>query len=52
MIRHKMEKIQNWWHKIGIYNFCKVSLSCFDDKRYELGDGINSLAFHKDIRGQ
>ena len=28
-------------------------MSCFDDKIYILGDGINSLAyFHKDIRGQ
>ena len=28
----------------------KVSLSFFDDKRYVLDDGINTLAyFHKDI---
>ena len=27
----------------------KISLSCFDDKRYVLDDGVNTLAyFHKD----
>ena len=32
---------------------CKISLSCFDDKRYILGDGINSLAyFRKDMKSQ
>ena len=31
----------------------KISLSCFDDIRYILVDGINSLAyFHKDVRSQ
>ena len=31
---------------------CKISFSSFDDKRYILDDGINSLAYlHKDIRG-
>ena len=29
----------------------KISLFCFDDKRYLLDDGVNSLAyFHKDIK--
>ena len=28
----------------------KISLSCFDDKRFVLKDGIHTLAyFHKDI---
>ena len=28
----------------------KISLSCFDEKRYVLDDGINTLAyFHKSI---
>ena len=53
IIRHKMKRIQSKLHKIGTFDACKISLSCFDDKRYVLGDGINSLAcFHKDIRGQ
>ena len=41
-----MKRIQSKLHKIGT---CKISLSCFDDKRYILDDGINSWAyFHKD----
>ena len=29
---------------------CKISLSCCDDKRYTLEDGIESLTYgHKDI---
>ena len=27
------------------YDVCKIPLSCFDDKRYLLDDGINSLAY-------
>ena len=51
MIRHKMKRIQSKWHRIGTYYVCKISLSCFDDKRYILDDGVNSLAyFHKDIK--
>ena len=57
-IRHKefvdmkknMKRIQSKLHKIGTYDVCKISLSCFDDKRYKLGNDINSLAyFHKDM---
>ena len=40
-----MKRIQSKLHKVGTYNLCKVSISCFDDKRYVLGDGINSLAY-------
>ena len=33
-----------------VLDISKISLSCFDDKRYVLDDGINTLAyFHKDI---
>ena len=53
MMRHKMKRIQSKLHRIGTYDIYKISLSCFDDKRYILGDGINSLAFfHKAIRSQ
>ena len=46
-----MKRIQSKLHKIGTYDVCKISLSCFADKRYVLDDGVNSLAyFHKDIR--
>ena len=51
IVRHNMKRIQAKKHKSGTYDICKISLSCFDDKRYLLDDGINSLAyFHKDIR--
>ena len=40
-------------HRFAPCDVCKISLSCFDNKRYILDDGINSLAyFHKEIRGQ
>ena len=38
---------------IGTYDVCKISFSCFDDKRYILDNSINSLAyFHKDVESQ
>ena len=49
IIRHKMKRIQAKKHKIGTYEIGKISLSCFDDKRYVSDDGIHTLAsFHKD----
>ena len=43
-----MNKIQSKKHKIDTYDIKKISLSCFDDKRYILNDGITTLAyFHK-----
>ena len=52
-MRHKMKIIQSKLHRIGTYDVCKNSLSCFDDKRYILGNGVNSLAyFHKDKKSQ
>ena len=36
-------------HKIGTYEIDKISLSCFDDKRHVLDNGIHTLTyFHKD----
>ena len=50
VVRHSMKRIQSKLHNIGTYDVSKISLSCFDDKRYALDDGINTLAyFHKDI---
>ena len=44
-----MKRIQSKKHKLGTYEIDKISLSCFDDKRYALDDGIHTLAyFHKD----
>ena len=51
MIRHKIKRIQSKLHRIGTYDVYQILLSCFDDKRYILDDGVNSLAyFHKDIK--
>ena len=53
MIRHKMKRIQSKLHRIGTYDVCKISLSCFDNKKYILDDGINSFAyFYKYTRNQ
>ena len=50
VVRHKMKRIQSVFNRIGTYDISKISLSCFDDKRHVLDDGINTLAyFHKDI---
>ena len=44
-----MKRIQAKKHKIGTYEIDKISLSCFDDKRFALDDGVHTLAyFHKD----
>ena len=46
-----MKRIQSKLHRTGTYYVCKIVLSCFDDKRYALDDGVNILAyFHKDIK--
>ena len=51
VIKHNMKRIQGKLHRIGTYDVCKISLSCFDDKRYLLDDGVNSLAyFHKNMK--
>ena len=43
-----MKRIQSKKHKLGTYEIDKISLSCFDDKRYVLDDGIYALSyFHK-----
>ena len=49
IIRHKIQSKKR--HKIGTYDVNKISLSCFDDKRYISNDGITTLAyFHKDLK--
>ena len=43
-----MKIIQSKKHKLGTYEFDKVSLSCFDHKKYVLDDGMYTLSyFHK-----
>ena len=53
VVTHKMRRIQSKKHKIGTHEINKTSLSCFDDKRYVLNDGIQRLAyFHKDLKNR
>ena len=45
-----MKRIQSVLHEVGAYDINKISLSCFDDKRHVLDDGINNLTyFHKSL---
>ena len=47
-----MKRIQSKLHKVETYDVYKISLSCFDEKRYVLDDGVSTLAyFYKDIKG-
>ena len=50
ILRHTMRAIESKNHNLGTNETNKRSLSCFDDKRYILKNGINTLAYgHKDI---
>ena len=40
-----MNTIRSTKHSIGTYEMRKVTLSCFDDKRYLLEDGVTSYAY-------
>ena len=40
-----MKRIQSKKHKLGTYEIDKISLSCFDNKRYVLDDGIYTLSY-------
>ena len=42
---HKMKTIRSENHELGSYEINKVSLSCFDDKRYLNDDGLTSYAY-------
>ena len=51
IMRHKMRRIQTKNHKLGTYEINKISLPCFDDKRFIVKKGIHTLAyFHKDLK--
>ena len=50
---HKMKTIRSESHELASYEINKVSLSCFDDKRYIHEDGKTSYAYgHKNIKYQ
>ena len=42
---HSMRTIRSDHHQIESYQLNKISLSCFDDKRYIHNDGIHSYAY-------
>ena len=44
-----MKRIQSKLYKIGTQDVCKISLSSFDDKKYILDDGINTLFSQNNI---
>ena len=51
VLRHKMRRIQSKKHKLGTYKINKMSLLCFDDKRFVLDNGIHTLAYpHKNLK--
>ena len=51
ILRHTLRRIGSKNHNLGTYETIKRSLSCLDDKRYILKNGINTLAYgHKDIQ--
>ena len=51
VLRHKMKRIQSKKYEIGTYKINKISLSCFDDKRFVLDDGIHTLSyFYKNLK--
>ena len=46
-----MKRIQDKKHKVRTYEINKISLICFDDKRFVLDDGFYTLAyFHKNFK--
>ncbi|XP_068707630.1 uncharacterized protein [Montipora foliosa] len=42
---HTMKTIRSNKHQLGSYKLNKVSLSCFDDKRYIHNNGVTSFAY-------
>ena len=48
-----MKRIQSKKCKLGTWEINKISLSCFDDKRFILNDGIHTLAcFYRELKRQ
>ncbi|XP_068752898.1 uncharacterized protein [Montipora capricornis] len=44
-MHHTMKTIRSNLHQLGSYELNKVSLSCFDDKRYIHNNGVTSYAY-------
>ena len=45
IIRHNIKRVQAKKHKTGTDEIDKISLSCFDDKRFVLDNEIHTLAY-------
>ena len=52
MVKRNMKIIQSKLYRIGTYGVCKISLSCFDDKRYILDNGIIFIKLQKVNKNQ
>ena len=51
-LRHNINTMRSVKHQLGTYECRKVTLSCFDDKRYLTEDDITSYAYgHHDTKG-
>ena len=44
-MHHKMKTVRRQTHQLDSYEINKVSLSCFDDKRYIHDNGTSSYAY-------
>ena len=44
-MQHTMKTIRSSKHELGSYEINKISLSCFDDKRFLHDNGITSYAY-------
>jgi len=44
-IYHQMKTIRSVTHQLGSYDLNKISLSCYDDKRYILHNGQSSFTY-------
>ena len=44
-MHHKMKTIRSINHQLGSFELNKISLSCFDDKRFIHQNGITSYAY-------
>ena len=45
ILRHQMRGIKSKNHNLSTYKTNKISLSCFDDERYILRNGIETFAY-------
>ena len=44
-MHHKVKTIKSQNHQLGSYEINKISLSCFDDKKFIYSNGITSYAY-------